>query len=202
MVGYYNSILINPSPISIKATGDQGAAADVHRRGKIVATIISIRLTGPAWQGYFHRIVVEIADTALSRLLPCQRRRKQHRRKRPRRHHQPPVPSTADCTAILTICVGRYIIQFIYNSDYKFRGASAPVKDAKGGNDERHKPTDRLLRAELRNLRRQNRSACQRQRPAGENRCPVDEAQRRDHHTGDDPLHRLPPGRRKDALLR
>lgn len=64
MVGYYNSILINPSPISIKATGDQGAAADVHRRGQIVATIISIRLTGPAWQGYFHRIVVGAADTA------------------------------------------------------------------------------------------------------------------------------------------
>lgn len=37
-----------------KATGDQGAAADVHRRGQIVAAIISIRLTGPAWQGYFH----------------------------------------------------------------------------------------------------------------------------------------------------
>ena len=64
MVVYYNSILINPSPISIKAAGDQGAAADVHRRGQIVATIMSIRLTGPAWQGYFHRIVVGAADTA------------------------------------------------------------------------------------------------------------------------------------------
>ena len=34
------------------------------------------------------------------------------------------------------------------------------------------------------------------------NRCPVDEAQRRSDHAGHDPLHRLPRGGRKNAVLR
>ena len=71
-----------------------------------------------------------------------------------------------------------------------------------GGNYEKHKPADRLLRAGLRDLRRQDRNDHRRQHPALEDRRPVDRAQRSDHHPGHDPLHRLPCGGGKNTLLR
>ena len=71
-----------------------------------------------------------------------------------------------------------------------------------GGNYEKYKPTDRLLRIRLRNLRCQNRNDHERQRPAQENRRAVDEAQRRNDHTGDDQLHRLSHRGRQNTFLR
>ena len=71
-----------------------------------------------------------------------------------------------------------------------------------GGNNEEQRYTDRLLRTGLRDLRRQDRNAHKRQRPAREDRCPVDKTQRGNDHAGNDKLHRLPRGGPKDPLLR
>ena len=71
-----------------------------------------------------------------------------------------------------------------------------------GGNYGTQKQADRLLRIELRNLRRQNRNTYKWQRIAWENRRPVDKAQRGTDYAGNDQLHRMPGKGCKNAFLR